>query len=599
MIQICRAILHSVRQPADISATSGTYYMPVWATMLLTYAIMLVPLFHSSFRLLLDGYEDVALTRVGYVSTTTAKLWIRYPFEPTVNHVDVDLYFRPITDSGKKEHEWKLGRKVQLIAAHDWIATAELSGLKPATTYEYSWSMVDPTGDLLTILGFPSTGRLSTANATIEPMKRFSFKTLDPESESLSLVFGSCIKPNYPYGEGLPGFGLIAQHRPDLMLFMGDFIYVDIGFNFGTSLLNYARLYREVLGQTESVQLLSSTPFLSMWDDHELINNYEMGVPHVYENASEAFYEYLATTNPQTFPSSDALTKTLYYTFKRDQVSFFVLDVRSFRNSTASPPTMLGRTQLTHLKDWIENKDDTSKWRVVVTPVPFTLNWRTDDLWYGYLEERESILDSVRKVVDEGVQVIFLSGDRHQLGVTQIVDTSSEDVEGLDEKVIATEFSVSPINMFWIPAPVYFETPNYDPSAGLNPFRWGRKSKYLIPGSKWKLDRKVFYAFGPSIVGWLHFGNLSETDPSRSDYGVVFCAFVKGRGVSQSQIKSCGGHVQSADLKGQRLLFRHVVSNGREVTRVVEDEEERRVVYGRGTVSWLMDWVSPYTKGWF
>lgn len=518
-----------------------------------------IPLAHMTFRLVWDEYTDVAFTRVGYFNESSATLWIRYPLDKISSEVEggdeyqLDLYYREF-DSNE---EWTSGGKANLGPESDWVSHIHVTGLMPATSYEYAWvwksNPNDKTGGFK-ILEFPQSGRLGTSDRQLGPLdqkRKFGLKTANPSANSLSFVFGSCIKPNFPYGQSLPGFDLIYKHSPDLFLMLGDFIYVDTGINFGNTVYNYQRLYREVLGQPESVKLLSSTPMMSIWDDHELLNNYESRkLGHVFDAASEVYERYLSSANPKTF--SDMYAK--YYTFEMASLPFFVLDTRTFRDSSASPPTMLGKTQLKRLLAWIQQQN--SDWRFIVSSVPFTVNWRDNDTWRGYMEERDMILDAIRQLNDRNVKVIILSGDRHQLAVSEIIDEG--DVDGT-ERLLATEFSVSPINMFGAPITAYWETENLDSNG----------AKLL--DSKWIKDKQLFYGniFGRTAVGWMKFTN-DETNPQ-----LIFCAFSRGTKVSHDELKACGSKTE-AEIDGQRLVYIHTISASDDNLRAKFSEGDAR-----------------------
>ena len=58
---------------------------------------------------------------------------------------------------------------------------------------------------------------------------------------------------------------------------------------------------------------------------------------------------------------------------------------------------MVGEQQRTALVQWLESETD---YKVVVSSVPFTKNWRgpdSADSWSGYLWEREQILDAMKR----------------------------------------------------------------------------------------------------------------------------------------------------------------------------------------------------------
>jgi len=93
----------------------------------------------------------------------------------------------------------------------------------------------------------------------------------------------------------------------------------------------------------------------------------------MYRDAMNPFVWYQHRVNPS---SSDP--NKFYYTFRRGDASFFVLDTRSYRDV---PPvkdsssgglgqrSMLGKQQFAELEAWIMSEKG---WKVIVSGVPFT-----------------------------------------------------------------------------------------------------------------------------------------------------------------------------------------------------------------------------------
>lgn len=239
-----------------------------------------------------------------------------------------------------------------------------------------------------------------------------NFRTALPSSKKWSLVTSSCIKPFYPYnplehGLNIKGLEYLAQYvteqDPDMMLFLGDFIYIDLPVPYGWSRAHYDTAYRQVYASPSWTTGLRSLPWIHLYDDHEIKNDWSSQEVGLYKPAIRSFWSYHGHANPPSHGKT-------YYTFRKGDVAFFVLDTRRYRsaNDMADGPakTMLGHTQLRELEDWLKNE---KAWKVVVSSVPFTRNWRgpdANDSWSGYLWERDYILARMKQT--EGV--IILSG---------------------------------------------------------------------------------------------------------------------------------------------------------------------------------------------
>lgn len=122
------------------------------------------------------------------------------------------------------------------------------------------------------------------------------------------------------------------------------------------------------------------------------------------------------------------------------------------------PPSILGDEQLELLLRFLYQPVPKGiKWKIVVSSVPFTKNWRfgTEDTWGGYLEERQTVLRAMWEVERMyGVGIVVLSGDRHEFGATKFPEPTSESA--------VHEFSVGPLSMFYLPIRTYRQVDEED-----------------------------------------------------------------------------------------------------------------------------------------
>ncbi|KAK1638580.1 PhoD-like phosphatase-domain-containing protein, partial [Colletotrichum phormii] len=377
---------------------------------------------HHPWLLLLLGWvdrsspsHDLSFSRLGYVDESTARIVIRAPVLST-NYVKIS--WAPSNEDGQAT----MSQTTVITDPNDHTGTFLLDGLEPDTPYTY------------------------TTNAS----HAGSFRTAALSPKQWSLISTSCIKPFYPYspldhGLRIKGLEYLDQHvsanQPDMMLFLGDFIYIDLPVALGWSPEHYTTAYRQVYASPSWSPALRSTPWLHVYDDHEIINDWAANETGLYQSAMRPYWSYQGHANP---PSQYGVGKT-HYTFRRGDVSFFVLDTRRYRSAEnmADGPakTMLGAAQLDDLREWLETE---KSWKVVVSSVPFTRNWRgpdSADSWSGYLWERDMILEMMRQT--DGV--IILSGDRHEHATTIFPPASDKGGKSV------IEFSTSPLNQFYEP----------------------------------------------------------------------------------------------------------------------------------------------------
>ncbi|EXA32630.1 hypothetical protein FOVG_16134 [Fusarium oxysporum f. sp. pisi HDV247] len=365
---------------------------------------------------LLHQSAELSFSRIGYVDHSTARIVLRAPVS---DYVQIT-----VTSGSEEQAETEILKSVLLSAHSDYVGTVLIEGLKPNTPYTYSTNA-------------SHTGSFRTMSQPGSNLKRWS------------LVSSSCIKPFYPYNpsdHGLRITGLehlskyLSESPVDMVLFLGDFIYIDLPIPLGWDADAYSAAYRQVYASPSWSSQLRATPWIHVYDDHEIINDWAGNNTGLYGTAMQPFWNYHGNANP---PSEYGADKT-YYTFRYQGVAFFVLDTRRYRsdNSMADGPekTMLGALQLAALQKWLTSESD---WKVVVSSVPFTRNWRgpdSADSWSGFLWERDSILDTMK----QNGGAVILSGDRHEHATT----TFPAKAKG-DKPVI--EFSTSPLNQFYEP----------------------------------------------------------------------------------------------------------------------------------------------------
>jgi alkaline phosphatase D len=369
--------------------------------------------------------DDVIFSRIGFVDDRSAKIVLRRP-----GAASVLLEYKP-----EGAEQWIHGSVQRFSNITDYVETILLRDLSEDTLYEYR------------------------TNTSLHG----SFQTAAPYPKRWSMVSSSFISPGFPYnpvGSSLeiPGLKHLSQYVQsrsiDFMLFLGDFIYIDLPLPQRQTNIDYRRAYRRVYASPSWTPALRNLPFIHTYDDHEFENDWASNTTGIFWNAVEPFQHYQGNANPRSdFNDS-------YFTFKRGDVHFFVMDARKYRSSPevvdGPDKTMLGRKQLADLQHWLSTSPGL---KVVVSSVPFTRNWRgpeSADSWAGYLHERQKILQAMR----ESQRVIIISGvslqslfvwaraltyhqDRHEHATTEFPSPDGK------SKVI--EFSTSPLSQFYQP----------------------------------------------------------------------------------------------------------------------------------------------------
>ena len=385
--------------------------------------------------------NELSMSRVGFVSHDSAKILVREP----------DSSKLPLSVSYKEragDAPWRQAEALQDLSREtDFTQIFHVREIHSSTLYDYA-SSNNHTGSFKTA---PSTAIASTNDA------KFTFLT------------SSCIKARFPYNplshpRSIPGLqrlaGWIENLQPQFLLFLGDFIYADVPIRHGFDVDTYRHEYRQVYSSPDWPAASSNLPWLHVIDDHEIANDWDNGLDAPYPAAIDPWDIYHASLNP---PS--ARPNVSYYQFTQGPASFFMMDTRRYRSPERSHPatstkkTMLGEEQLSSLLDFLHRDEPAGvKWKFVICSIPFTRNWRINsaDTWAGYLHERRIALQAMWDVGlrDDGIQVIILSGDRHEFAATAFPPPKNEK---WPQSSTVHEFSTSPLSMFYLPFRSYWE----------------------------------------------------------------------------------------------------------------------------------------------
>ncbi|MFE9744897.1 alkaline phosphatase D family protein [Saccharothrix saharensis] len=260
--------------------------------------------------------------------------------------------------------------------------------------------------------------------------------------QDLTMCFASCSH----YGEGyFTAYRRLAEDHPDLVLHLGDYQYeyaakaADVRTVLGpeTRTLADYRLRHAQYKTDEDLQLAHSVaPWLVIWDDHEVENNWADEVPEQPDadfpaRRAAAFQAYYENMPLRRGAKPNGVDMQLY---RRVQwgglVNFHMLDTRQYRDDQAcgdgwktcadaglATRTITGAAQEEWLLDGFRRSR--SRWDVLGQQVFFAERDRKDgpekevsmDSWDGYLASRDRV---TRGWVDAKVRnAVVLTGDVH------------------------------------------------------------------------------------------------------------------------------------------------------------------------------------------
>lgn len=480
--------------------------------------------------------NDLRFSRVGFVDETSAKILVR---EPDVKQLPLYTYYK--TDD---QIDWREGQRIYYVDAEtDYTHPIIIDGLISDTAYSYSLS----NGLNGTFLTAPSASSQNVG--------------------TLTFLTSSCIKANFPYRPfsnslAIHGFEHLSKliqslpSMPSFMLFLGDFIYIDVPQRLSSTFSHYRSEYRRVYASPSwNLPGLNSIPWIHTLDDHEIANDWSGGNQTApFPAASDPFINYHVSVNPPIPPSSPSgpETNTTYFQFSRGPASFFMLDTRRYRtdpesksssdtskplygssssstntpNSSEQPATMLGSNQLSALLTFLSTPEPPHiHWKILASSVPFTKNWRfgTSDTWGGFPTERAKILSAMHKAESTlNIRIIILSGDRHEFAairypppLLEFNDAPTSTARSVSQR---NDQRISSSNEIQKRSTIYDRTPQ----SGPHEFSVGPLSMFYLPLRTFKqIDNQdvaiAYFPDGNSKVGVVSIQNLGSAPASSSN----------------------------------------------------------------------------------
>ncbi|MBK6541343.1 MAG: alkaline phosphatase family protein [Flavobacteriales bacterium] len=352
------------------------------------------------------------------LSMSTSVLAAQAPINgPMVGHCDMleaTIWLQCKGPCTAQLEYWKEGRPDSLLRTPLQASSADrahamdfrMDQVVPATTYEYRVVLDDKPLDLGEPLRFRT-----------QPLWKFRN---DPPD--FTMATGSCTyvnepaydRPGKPYGAGYGIFDAIAAKRPDLMLWLGDNIYLrepDWGSRTG-----FLHRYTHTRSLPEMQHLLRSTANYAIWDDHDFGPNDADGSFVNAAFAKETFDLFWPNPGCGIPEAPHGITTA----FSHADVDFFLLDDRTYRippDVVSSTPTLLGGPQ----QDWLIRalKYSDASFKVVALGGQFLSTASVFENYATFPAERQRLID---RITQEGITgVVFLTGDRHFTELSHLV----------------------------------------------------------------------------------------------------------------------------------------------------------------------------------
>jgi alkaline phosphatase D len=252
---------------------------------------------------------------------------------------------------------------------------------------------------------------------TFRTQSLWQYRTDPPE---LKIALGSCAyineekydRPGNAYGSKYEIFETIATENPDMMLWLGDNIYLREADWFSRS--GILRRYTHTRSLPEMQNLLATANHYAIWDDHDFGPNDATRTFPYREETLDAFKLFWGN-NTYGVNNLGGITSAIEY----GDAHFFFLDNRWHRseaNMVTIDEQMLGEAQIDWLIELLKYSRAPFKFVAVGSQILSTA--AVYENYANYEEERASLLN---RIAQEGITgVIFLTGDRHHTEMSEV-----------------------------------------------------------------------------------------------------------------------------------------------------------------------------------
>ncbi len=288
-------------------------------------------------------------------------------------------------------------RHVELTAAteRDNVVVARLTGMRPGMTASYRVA--------------------AGADRRDGTIRAQPFWTSAADALPLTIPIGSCFyladpDPRWPgqdYGGGFGIFDAITAQQPDLMLWLGDNLYLQ-----QPDLLDPASMamrYRRQRAFAPLQSLLTATSHIAIWDDHDYGPN-DSDASYVMKGETLKLFERYWPNPSFGLPDVAGTFGEVRY----GDVLFFLLDDRWYRSPDRWPDgpdkTMFGARQIEWLKQALVSAPRAAI-KIVAAGGQFWTRTSRFEGWHAFAAERRAFAEWLLAEKIEGV--IFLFGDRH------------------------------------------------------------------------------------------------------------------------------------------------------------------------------------------
>ena len=305
-------------------------------------------------------------------------------------------------------------------------------------------------------------------------------QTVFPEISKIA--FGSCADQNKPQ----PVLSLVAQHKPDIFVYLGDNIYGDT-----YDMKELQARYDSLSAKPEFNALKKKIKVFATWDDHDYGWN-DVGKHYPYKEASkQIFLDFFGEPSQSPRRKRDGIYTSYFFGEIGRRVQLILLDNRTFRNDLR-----IYRGELSYEKkffyplDYLPHQTEDSvllgeaqwKWlelelakpadlRIIGSGTQFGVSFNGYECWANFPHEQKRFLELIKKTRAGGV--LFITGDVHYGEISQIQEKDLYPIYDITSSGLTSTWHFATPNENRIEGPVM------ENHFGLISIDWGKKDPVI------------------------------------------------------------------------------------------------------------------------
>jgi len=243
--------------------------------------------------------------------------------------------------------------------------------------------------------------------------------TKENEQTKTIIAFGSC--SHQDNDEQL--WNEITAENADLFVFLGDVIYGD------TQDMTLLKAKYDKQKSRDSYQkLMNSTPIIGVWDDHDYGIN-DGGKYYAKKDSSkQLLLDFFDVPTTHGVHQHDGAYGTYTFNIDGNEIKFYLLDTRYFRDTLVKDTTGNGRYVVNHEGDilgeqqwlWLEKnlENSTADLNVIASSIQVIAEEHPFEKWSNFPKARKRLLDIIEKA--NAKNTVIISGDRHIAELSKI-----------------------------------------------------------------------------------------------------------------------------------------------------------------------------------